>query len=81
MAAVWQVPYGHRKNKLREAVQNFQSLEHRMSGSYHNGALNYSMIVRPLMGTPTWYAFGKHDKNLRIFILGGVDKGNDYLPD
>jgi len=66
-----------RKEKIREAVQDFQSLEHRME---HVATIRGVEFVNDSKATnvnSTWFALESMTKPT-ILILGGVDKGNDY---
>ncbi len=66
-----------RKEKIRDAVQNFQSLEHRME---HAGTVRGVEFINDSKATnvnSTWYALESMTKPT-VLILGGVDKGNDY---
>lgn len=66
-----------RKEKIREAVQTFQNLEHRME---HVATIRGVEFINDSKATninSTWYALESMDKPT-ILILGGVDKGNDY---
>jgi UDP-N-acetylmuramoylalanine--D-glutamate ligase len=66
-----------RKEKIREAVQTFQNLEHRME---HVATIRGVEFINDSKATninSTWYALESMDKPT-VLILGGVDKGNDY---
>ncbi|RZL97361.1 MAG: UDP-N-acetylmuramoyl-L-alanine--D-glutamate ligase, partial [Pedobacter sp.] len=66
-----------RKEKIREALQTFESLEHRMEPA---GAVKGVEFVNDSKATnvnSTWFALESMTKPV-ILILGGVDKGNDY---
>ena len=66
-----------RKEKIREALQTFKSLEHRME---HVGSIRGVEFVNDSKATnvnSTWFALESMVKPV-ILILGGVDKGNDY---
>ena len=66
-----------RKEKIREAVQTFQNLEHRME---HVATIRGVEFINDSKATninSTWYALESMDKPT-ILVLGGVDKGNDY---
>jgi len=66
-----------RKEKIREALQTFESLEHRMEPV---GAVRGVEFINDSKATnvnSTWYALESMTKPV-ILILGGVDKGNDY---
>ena len=66
-----------RKDKIRDAVQNFQGLAHRME---HVATVRGVEFINDSKGTnvnSTWYALETMTKPT-VLILGGVDKGNDY---
>jgi UDP-N-acetylmuramoylalanine--D-glutamate ligase len=66
-----------RKEKIREAVQNFQSLEHRMEYVSTVRGVEFINDSKATNVNSTWYALESMTKPT-ILILGGVDKGNDY---
>lgn len=66
-----------RKEKVREAVQTFQSLEHRMEHVATVRGVEFINDSKATNVNSTWYALESMEKPT-ILILGGVDKGNDY---
>jgi UDP-N-acetylmuramoylalanine--D-glutamate ligase len=66
-----------RKNKIREAVQTFQSLEHRMEPVATIRGVEFINDSKATNVNSTWYALESMTKPT-VLILGGVDKGNDY---
>jgi UDP-N-acetylmuramoylalanine--D-glutamate ligase len=66
-----------RKNKIREAVQTFQSLEHRMEPVATVRGVEFINDSKATNVNSTWYALESMNKPT-ILILGGIDKGNDY---
>ncbi len=66
-----------RKDKIREAVQTFQSLEHRMEYVSTVRGVEFINDSKATNVNSTWYALESMTKPT-ILILGGVDKGNDY---
>jgi UDP-N-acetylmuramoylalanine--D-glutamate ligase len=66
-----------RKNKIREAVQTFQSLEHRMESVAMVRGVEFINDSKATNVNSTWYALESMTKPT-VLILGGVDKGNDY---
>ena len=66
-----------RKEKIRDAVQNFQSLEHRMEHVATVRGVEFINDSKATNVNSTWYALESMTKPT-ILILGGVDKGNDY---
>ncbi|MFI5131440.1 MAG: UDP-N-acetylmuramoyl-L-alanine--D-glutamate ligase [Chitinophagales bacterium] len=65
------------KDKIREAMQNFQSLEHRMEPVATVRGVEFINDSKATNVNSTWYALESMTKPT-IVILGGVDKGNDY---
>jgi UDP-N-acetylmuramoylalanine--D-glutamate ligase len=68
---------GIRKTKIREAVQSFESLEHRMEFVVAIRGVDFINDSKATNVNSTWYALESMRKPT-ILILGGVDKGNDY---
>ncbi|MBC7949504.1 MAG: UDP-N-acetylmuramoyl-L-alanine--D-glutamate ligase [Chitinophagaceae bacterium] len=66
-----------RKDRIREAVQNFQSLEHRMEPVATIRGVEFINDSKATNVNSTWYALESMTKPT-ILIMGGVDKGNDY---
>ncbi len=66
-----------RKNKIREAVQTFQSLEHRMEPVLTVRGVEFINDSKATNVNSTWYALESMTKPT-VLIMGGVDKGNDY---
>jgi UDP-N-acetylmuramoylalanine--D-glutamate ligase len=66
-----------RKEKIREAVQDFQNLEHRMEPVATVRGVEFINDSKATNVNSTWYALESMTKPT-ILILGGVDKGNDY---
>lgn len=66
-----------RKEKIREAVQTFQNLEHRME---HVASIRGVEFINDSKATninSTWFALESMEKPT-VLILGGIDKGNNY---
>jgi UDP-N-acetylmuramoylalanine--D-glutamate ligase len=68
---------GIRKEKIREALQTFESLEHRMEPVVTIRGVEFINDSKATNINSTWYALESMKKPV-ILILGGVDKGNDY---
>jgi UDP-N-acetylmuramoylalanine--D-glutamate ligase len=68
---------GIRKEKIREAVTTFQSLEHRMEFVANIRGVEFINDSKATNVNSTWYALESMTKPT-VLILGGVDKGNDY---
>lgn len=66
-----------RKEKIRDAVQNFQTLEHRMEHVATVRGVEFINDSKATNVNSTWYALESMTKPT-VLILGGVDKGNDY---
>jgi UDP-N-acetylmuramoylalanine--D-glutamate ligase len=66
-----------RKEKIREALQTFESLEHRMEPAGVVKGVSFINDSKATNVNSTWYALESMN-NPVILILGGVDKGNDY---
>jgi UDP-N-acetylmuramoylalanine--D-glutamate ligase len=65
------------KEKIRDAMQDFQSLEHRMEHVATIRGVEFINDSKATNVNSTWYALETMTKPT-ILILGGVDKGNDY---
>ncbi len=68
---------GIRKDKIREAISTFESLEHRMEFVASVKGVEYINDSKATNINSTWYALESMEKPT-ILILGGIDKGNDY---
>ena len=68
---------GIRKEKIRDAVKTFESLEHRMESVMTIRGVEFINDSKATNVNSTWYALESMTKPV-ILILGGVDKGNDY---
>jgi UDP-N-acetylmuramoylalanine--D-glutamate ligase len=66
-----------RKEKIRDAVQNFQALEHRMEHVATVRGIEFINDSKATNVNSTWYALESMTKKT-VLVLGGVDKGNDY---
>ena len=76
-ASIAATTLGIRKEKIREAVSNFHSLEHRMEFVATVKGVDFINDSKATNVNSTWYALESMQKPT-ILILGGVDKGNDY---
>jgi UDP-N-acetylmuramoylalanine--D-glutamate ligase len=76
-AAVATSVVGIRKEKIREAVTSFESLEHRMEKVATIRGVDYINDSKATNVNSTWFALESMEKPV-VLILGGVDKGNDY---
>ena len=68
---------GIRKEKIREAITTFESLEHRMEMVAMVKGVEFINDSKATNVNSTWFALESMAKPV-ILILGGVDKGNDY---
>jgi UDP-N-acetylmuramoylalanine--D-glutamate ligase len=68
---------GIRKEKIREAIQTFESMEHRMEKVATIKKVEFINDSKATNVNSTWFALESMTKPV-ILILGGVDKGNDY---
>jgi UDP-N-acetylmuramoylalanine--D-glutamate ligase len=66
-----------RKDKIRDAVKNFQGLEHRMEHVATIRGVEFINDSKATNVNSVWYALESMTKPT-VLILGGVDKGNDY---
>jgi UDP-N-acetylmuramoylalanine--D-glutamate ligase len=71
------VTIGIRKDKIREAVQSCESLEHRMEYVSTVRGVEFINDSKATNVNSTWFALESMQKPV-VLILGGVDKGNDY---
>jgi UDP-N-acetylmuramoylalanine--D-glutamate ligase len=65
------------KVKIREAVQDFQGLEHRMEYVATIRGVEFINDSKATNVNSTWYALESMEKPT-ILVMGGIDKGNDY---
>ena len=68
---------GIRKEKIRDAVKDFQSLEHRMEFVTMVRGVEFINDSKATNINSTWFALESMNKPT-VLILGGTDKGNDY---
>lgn len=66
-----------RKDKIRDAVQHFEQLEHRMEYVSTVRGVEFINDSKATNINSTWYALESMSRPT-VLILGGVDKGNDY---
>lgn len=76
-AAVASSVVGIRKDKIRDAVTSFESLEHRMEKVATVKGIDFINDSKATNVNSAWFALESMDKPVTL-ILGGVDKGNDY---
>lgn len=68
---------GIRKEKIREAVTTFESLEHRMEHVATVRGVEFINDSKATNVNSTWYALESMERPT-VLIMGGIDKGNDY---
>jgi UDP-N-acetylmuramoylalanine--D-glutamate ligase len=68
---------GIRKEKIREAVKNFHSLEHRNEFVAMVRGVEFINDSKATNVNSTWFALESMNKPT-VLVLGGTDKGNDY---
>jgi UDP-N-acetylmuramoylalanine--D-glutamate ligase len=66
-----------RKDKIREAVQTIESLEHRMEPVATIRGVEFINDSKATNVNSTWFALESMTQPT-VLILGGIDKGNDY---
>ena len=66
-----------RKDRIRDAVQTFQNLEHRMEHVATVRGVEFINDSKATNVNSTWFALESMTKPT-VLVLGGVDKGNDY---
>ena len=76
-ASIAATTLGIRKEKIREAVSNFHSLEHRMEFVATVRGVDFINDSKATNVNSTWYALESMQKQT-VLVIGGVDKGNDY---
>ncbi len=76
-AAVASSVVGIRKERIRDAVASFESLEQRMEKVATAKGIVFINDSKATNVNSAWFALESMDKPVTL-ILGGVDKGNDY---
>jgi len=66
-----------RKEAIRESLADFQGVEHRLEPVITVCGVNFINDSKATNVNSTWYAIECMENNI-IWIVGGVDKGNDY---
>ena len=66
-----------RKEVVRESLQNFNNLEHRLEMVAKINGIEFINDSKATNINSTWYALESMDKPT-VWIVGGDDKGNDY---
>lgn len=65
------------KDVIRESLIDFQNVEHRLEYVATVGGVDYINDSKATNVNSTWYALESMEKPV-VWIVGGVDKGNDY---
>ncbi len=68
---------GVRNEKIKESLEDFKSLEHRLEFVASVRSVDFINDSKATNVNSTWYALESMMKPT-VLILGGVDKGNDY---
>ncbi|MBX2846154.1 MAG: UDP-N-acetylmuramoyl-L-alanine--D-glutamate ligase [Saprospiraceae bacterium] len=68
---------GIRKETIRQSLQDFQNLEHRMESVAFVRGIQFINDSKATNVNSTWYALESMTKKV-VWIAGGVNKGNDY---
>ncbi|MCO5232592.1 MAG: UDP-N-acetylmuramoyl-L-alanine--D-glutamate ligase [Chitinophagales bacterium] len=68
---------GVRKETIRESLQDFTNLEHRLEFVATINGVDYINDSKATNVNSVWYALETMNKQV-VWIVGGVDKGNDY---
>lgn len=68
-----------RKSTIRDSMQSFQGVEHRLEQVLKIQDVLFINESKATNVNATYYAL-ESMKHPTVWIVGGVDKGNDYLP-
>ncbi|MBI4931262.1 MAG: UDP-N-acetylmuramoyl-L-alanine--D-glutamate ligase [Bacteroidetes bacterium] len=66
-----------RKNEIRESLSDFQNIEHRLEFVTKVHGVDYINDSKATNVNSTWYAL-ESMQHPTVWIVGGIDKGNDY---
>jgi len=66
-----------RKDVIRQSLADFQGVEHRLEPVIKVSGINFINDSKATNVNSTWYALECMDTKV-VWIVGGVDKGNDY---
>jgi UDP-N-acetylmuramoylalanine--D-glutamate ligase len=66
-----------RKDEIRESLADFQGVEHRLEPVITVCGINFINDSKATNVNSTWYAIECMENDI-IWIVGGIDKGNDY---
>ena len=76
-AAIATKVLGIRKETIRESLTDFQGVEHRLEPVIKVSGINFINDSKATNVNSTWYALECMETNI-VWIVGGIDKGNDY---
>lgn len=62
---------------IKDVFSNFQSIEHRLEPVLNVGGVTFINDSKATNINSTWYALESVSENT-VWIVGGIDKGNDY---
>jgi UDP-N-acetylmuramoylalanine--D-glutamate ligase len=68
-----------RKQVIRESLQDFQNMEHRLEHFVRVNGVDFINDSKATNVNAAWYALESMSEHV-IWICGGQDKGNDYSP-
>jgi UDP-N-acetylmuramoylalanine--D-glutamate ligase len=68
---------GVRKETIRESLEDFKGIEHRLEPVTTVRGVRFINDSKATNVNSTWYALEEQTANV-VWIVGGVDKGNDY---
>jgi UDP-N-acetylmuramoylalanine--D-glutamate ligase len=66
-----------RKEVIRESLSDFQGVEHRLEPVITVSGVNFINDSKATNVNSTWYAIECMESKI-VWIVGGIDKGNDY---
>ncbi|NOZ47482.1 MAG: UDP-N-acetylmuramoyl-L-alanine--D-glutamate ligase [Chlorobi bacterium] len=66
-----------RKEDIRESLSDFQGVEHRLEPVVRVHGIDFINDSKATNVNSTWYALESMSKKV-VWIVGGIDKGNDY---
>lgn len=66
-----------RKDVIRESLSDFQNIEHRLEFVMNVHGISFINDSKATNVNSSWYALESIENNI-VWIVGGVDKGNDY---
>jgi len=66
-----------RKETIRDCMSDFENEEHRLENVLRINGVQYINDAKAVNINATYYALDSIDKSI-IWIVGGVDKGNDF---